>query len=299
MKKVLGTIFLIVYSIIAIAVTILLLSYNEYMCSEVNGYTVYIVKDETLEPDFVKGDLLLVKKADPDKIEVGDKLFLHQNISDSEYRVRYGALTEKFGYGARTIYNIDNEYQFDSTYLMGSDEGLLVYHKWGTVLGLLTSRWGYLFCIVIVTLLLFLEELYELFMEIKYGDDMDDDDDYEDEEDYDYEEDYDEEDEIVEVKRTRAPRKTESATRKTSTKVANAQTGARTKNIVSETKSAPRTSSTRTTKTAPKTNSVKTTRSTPKASATKATSNTRKTSSNKTSKSSTTVKNPKDPKEKV
>lgn len=219
MKKVLGTIFLVIYSIIAIAVTILLLSYNEYMCSEVNGYTVYIVRDETLEPDFVKGDLLLVKKTDPEKLEIGDKLFLYQNISDSEYRVRYGTLTEQFGYGARTIYNIDNEYQFDSTYLMGSDEGLIVYHKWGTVLSILTSRWGYLFCIVIVTLLLFLEELYELFMEIKYGDEMDDDDDYYDEDDYEEDDEEDEDEEVEEkvVKRTREPRKTEGTTTKRTT----------------------------------------------------------------------------------
>ena len=169
MKKVLGTIFIVIYSIIAISITILLLSYNEYMCSEVNGYTLYIVKDDTLEPDFVKGDLLCIKKTDPEKIQIGDKLFLYQNISNSEYRVRYGTLTNKSGYAQRTIYDIDNQYQFDMTYLIGSEKGLLVYNHLGTVLSILTSRWGYLFCIVIVTLLLFLEELYELFMEIKYG----------------------------------------------------------------------------------------------------------------------------------
>ena len=175
MKKVLGTIFIILYSIIAIGITILLLSYNEYMCSEINGYTIYIVKDDTLEPNFVKGDLLLVKKADRDRIKVGDKLFLYQNISSSEYKVRYGTLTGTSGYAQRTVYDIDNEYQFDSTYLMGTDEDLIVYHNLGTVLSILTSRWGYLFCIVIVTLLLFLEELYELFMEIKYGNEIDED----------------------------------------------------------------------------------------------------------------------------
>ena len=173
MKKVLGTIFIVLYSIVAITVTVLLLSYNEYMCSEINGYTLYIVRDDTLEPDFVKGDLLIIKDTDPEKIEVGDKLFLYQNITNSEYRVRYGTLTEQSGYGARTVYNIDNEFQFDSTYLIGSDEGMILYHNLGTVLSILTSRWGYLFCIVIVTLLLFLEELYELFMEIKYGNETD------------------------------------------------------------------------------------------------------------------------------
>ena len=173
MKKVLGTIFIIAYSIIAIAVTILLLSYNEYMCSEINGYTFYIVKDDTLEPEFVKGDLILIKQANPEKIKVGDKLFLYQNITDSDYRVRYGTLTYMSRQGSRTIYDIDGEYQFDSTYLIGAENGTLKYEHLGTILGILTSRWGYLFCIVIVTLLLFLEELYELFMEIKYGNETD------------------------------------------------------------------------------------------------------------------------------
>ena len=173
MKKILGTIFIVVYSIIAITITILLLSYNEYMCSEINGYTLYIVRDDTLEPDFVKGDLLIIRKKDHEKIEVGEKLFLYQNITNSEYRVRYGELTSKSPFGNRTVFNIDNELQFDSTYLIGTEDGLIVFHNWGTVLSILTSRWGYLFCIVIVTLLLFLEELYELFMEIKYGNESD------------------------------------------------------------------------------------------------------------------------------
>ena len=174
MKKILGTILIVLYSIIAITVTILLLSFNEYMCPEINGYTLYIVRDDTLEPDFVKGDLIAIRKANTDKIQVGEKLFLYQNITDNDYRVRFGTLTAQGTYGPRTVYNIDNQFQFDSTYLIGTESGSTVYHHLGTVLSILTSRWGYLFCIVIVTLLLFLEELYELFVEIKYGNETDD-----------------------------------------------------------------------------------------------------------------------------
>ena len=43
MKRVLGSILFVIYSIIAITVTVLLLSYNDYNCSEIGGYTVYIV----------------------------------------------------------------------------------------------------------------------------------------------------------------------------------------------------------------------------------------------------------------
>ena len=84
MKKVLGTIFFVAYAIIAITITILLLSYNEYMCSEINGYTLYIVKDDTLEPDYIKGDLLIIRQASDRNIEIGDILYLYQNVTSSE-----------------------------------------------------------------------------------------------------------------------------------------------------------------------------------------------------------------------
>ena len=37
---------------------------------------------------------------------------------------------------------------------------------------MLESKWGYLFCVVIVSLLLFLQEVFDLTMEIKYGMDV-------------------------------------------------------------------------------------------------------------------------------
>ena len=49
MKKFLGTVLFGIYVIIAIAITVLLLSYNDYNCSELGGYTLYIVKDDALE----------------------------------------------------------------------------------------------------------------------------------------------------------------------------------------------------------------------------------------------------------
>lgn len=173
MKKFFGTIFIVVYSIIAITITILLLSYNEYLCSEINGYTFYKVVDDSLEPDFVKGDLLIINQSSLKNIHVGDKVFLYQNISNVEYYVKYGEITDITTQLNRTVLTIDGRYQFDSSYLIGKEDGSYFYHNLGTVLNLLESKWGYLFFIVIVTLLLFLEELYELFMELKYGNEID------------------------------------------------------------------------------------------------------------------------------
>lgn len=169
MRKTIGTFFIVIYAIIAMAVTILLLSYNEYLCSEIGGYTFYIVPDENLEPNYEKGDLLIIKQVKSNKVEIGDRIFLYRNISKSEFEVYNGEVTDKIEYANHFIYTLDNQYQFDSTYLIGVEDGSMAFHNLGTILAILESRWGYLFCIVIVTLLIFLEECYELFIEIKYG----------------------------------------------------------------------------------------------------------------------------------
>ncbi|MBR6641952.1 MAG: hypothetical protein IKL08_07155 [Clostridia bacterium] len=172
MKKVLGSIVFVLYVTIVLTVTILLLSYNEYMCSEINGYTVYIVRDDMLEPHYVKGDLLLIKHVSDKNVNIGDKLYFYQNVSNNDYFVRYGEVTDKIEMSRRTVYTIDGQYQYDSSYLIGEEDGSYVFHKIGGILAVLESRWGYLFFVVIITLLLFLEELYELYMEIKYGNEI-------------------------------------------------------------------------------------------------------------------------------
>ena len=50
MKRTIGAILFVIYAIIAITVKVLLLSFNEYNCSEIGGYTVFIVGDDSLEP---------------------------------------------------------------------------------------------------------------------------------------------------------------------------------------------------------------------------------------------------------
>ena len=61
MKRTIGAILFVIYSIIAITVTVLLLSFNDYRCSEIGGYTIYIVKDDSLEPEYKQGSILLIK----------------------------------------------------------------------------------------------------------------------------------------------------------------------------------------------------------------------------------------------
>ena len=169
MRKVLGTILFVVYAIIAITVTVLLLSYNEYNNSQLGGYTVYIVKDDSLEPQYKQGSILLIKSTTDKNVQVGDDLFLYRVLNSQEYEVVYKTLTEKAQQGRHIVYKIGEDESYASDYFIGKGSDTIVINGWGYILGLLESRWGYLFCVVIVSLLLFLQEVFELVMEIRYG----------------------------------------------------------------------------------------------------------------------------------
>lgn len=169
MKKVLGGILLVVYSIIAITVTVLLLSYNEYNCSEIGGYTVYIVNDDSLEPEYKQGSVLLIKHTSDKNVQKGDSIFLYKVLNSQEYNFIERTLDKKSQQGNHITYTVENAETYDSSYFVGKTSDTVIIEGWGYVLSLLESKWGYLFCVVIVSLLLFLQEVFELAMEIKYG----------------------------------------------------------------------------------------------------------------------------------
>ena len=239
MKKVLGTILFVVYAIIAIAVTVLLLSYNDYNNSEIGDYTVYIVKDDSLEPEYKQGSILLIKGTNDRNVQVGDEIFMYKVLNSSEYEVISTTLQGKTQQGSHLIYLVDNEERYASEYFIGKVEDTIVIEGWGYVLNLLESRWGYLFCIVVVSLLLFLQEVFELVMEIKYLNKLkkqeaieveaDEEDEYDEDDEYDeYEDDEDEEP----VVKPRTKKTTKKATT-TSTARSKASTSARAKSSAS------------------------------------------------------------------
>ncbi len=277
MKKVLGTILFVVYAIIAITVTVLLLSYNDYNNSQIGGYTIYIVADDSLEPTYKQGSILLIKETNDRNVQVGDEIFMYKVLNSSEYEVISTTLQGKTQQGSHTVYIVDNEERYASEYFIGKVEDTIVIEGWGYILGLLESRWGYLFCIVVVSLLLFLQEAFELVMEIKYLNKLkkkqaievetEDDEEYEYEDD-DEDEEEEEEERVVKAKPARTTKKTSTKTAtkpSASSKTSSTKKAGTTRKTGSTTKSAAtRTSTTKagtTRKTATATSKIRATKS--------------------------------------
>ena len=222
MKKVLGTILFVVYAIIAITVTVLLLSYNDYNISEIGGYTVYIVEDDSLEPKYKQGSILLIKETNDRNVQVGDEIFLYKVLNSQEFEVISTTLQSKTQQGNHVIYMVNDDENYANDYFIGKADDTIVIEGWGYILSLLESRWGYLFCIVVVSLLLFLQEVFELVMEIRYFSKRKKQNAVEveaEEEDEDYvDEDYEEDEEIV-VKPGTTRKTSPSTTARTRTSV--------------------------------------------------------------------------------
>ena len=76
MKKIIYNTLIILYALIAIIVTICLLSFNQYKVSEFDSTTVLIINTNNLkEKGFNKGDLVLVDTTQ--KQEPGEDIFFH------------------------------------------------------------------------------------------------------------------------------------------------------------------------------------------------------------------------------
>ena len=63
MKKTITNVIFIIYVVIAVFVTICLLSYNQFKVTEFGNYSLVIVTDNEMIPDYNKGDLLILDKS--------------------------------------------------------------------------------------------------------------------------------------------------------------------------------------------------------------------------------------------
>jgi len=113
---------------------------------------------------------LLIKSTNDKHVQPGDELFFYKVINSKEYEFVVRTLETKVQQGRHIGYDVAEGENFDTSYFVGKvDDTIVISAPWGTILSILESKWGYLFCIVIVSLLLFLQEVFDLIIEIKYG----------------------------------------------------------------------------------------------------------------------------------
>lgn len=165
MKKILSNILFIIYVVVAIFITVCLLSYNDFKVTEFGDTSLVIIPDDELAPEYNKGDLLIVRRAR--KINAGENVFFY-NTYNSRIEISLGTIV-----GAEevttteTTYVLEGERKISSEYVLGPESTITKIEGVGTVLSILESKWGFLFIIVLPALLMFIYQISVVFSEIR------------------------------------------------------------------------------------------------------------------------------------
>ena len=167
--KIIGVILLIPYIAIAITLTVFLLNYNKYGLTEIGGKTLINVTDDSLSPKYKKGDLLVVKNTEKDKIKTNDFIFFYeQNTEKNTVVINLGrVISTRKVTDTETTFKLEGDVDYSSEYVIGSTTDTKVYDSLGTILSTLESRWVFLIFIIVPILFLFLYEIYEFVLEVK------------------------------------------------------------------------------------------------------------------------------------
>ncbi len=136
----------IIWLLLALFISICMLSYNEFNVIEFNNNTLLIIQNDDKELNYKKGDLLIVKKVLDNKTDVGDKLFYYNNNV-----VNYGTVEGKKQDENKVIYTIKGN-KVSEKYIIGKANNKS-YHNYGKLLEKITSKWGFIIIVVIPTLL--------------------------------------------------------------------------------------------------------------------------------------------------
>ena len=157
-----------IWFLVAIFVTVCLLSYNEFKVSTFGKYSFLIIDSEEMEPKFMEGDLLIVKRNADNVINVGDKVFYYNSLMNSSVLIYSDTVQAKEQITKKeTTYTLDGE-KVSGEYIIGKLDTAKSYHKLGAILGIFTSKWGFMFLIIFPTLFAI---MYEVAMIIELSKD--------------------------------------------------------------------------------------------------------------------------------
>ena len=162
-----------IWVVIAIVTTILLLSYNKFSVSEIGSYSIFVVDNERLEPDYLKHDIVIAKKVIEEKYSVGDMAFFYIDNPEDAVFINYGKINriDVVDHAEDAYYFGDDAVSYGK--LIGPASEAKVYHKWGLVLSILESKWGFMFFIIFPTIFAVVYEIYSIIEEVKSNKDDD------------------------------------------------------------------------------------------------------------------------------
>ena len=168
-KKIIIGILIFVFSCFAICMTVLLLNFNEYGVTEFGDKSLVILTREISSEKYKKGDLVIVEKVAYEAIKEGDEIFAYSVDNREKVNIEVGIVKDLFPTEKSIAYK--NGSGFSQEYIIGKATD--TYHNIGLYLSFIESKWGFLFIVLVPCFIIFIYEIYALVVEIRYGEDED------------------------------------------------------------------------------------------------------------------------------
>ena len=166
-KRIITLIVLVVFYAITISLTVYLLNYNKYGVSQFGDNSLLIVGKGLTSEKYHKGNLVIVENKELKDYNEGDELFVYHLDGKGGADVELGTIGQVHVEDNNVTLQNGETYSYE--FIMGT--GVKTYEDYGTYLGFLTSKWGFFFLILIPNFFIFVFQLYNLIVEIKYGSD--------------------------------------------------------------------------------------------------------------------------------
>ena len=164
-KKLFLGILTIVFFAFAILITALLLNYNDYNVTELDGKSLVIIREKITSEKYHKGDIVVVEKQNLSDIKIGDEIFAYNLLKGGAVQVNVGVV-DQINEKEKAV-SFDNGSAYTMDFVAG--KAVKVYNKIGTPLAIVESTWGFLIIVLVPSFLIFIYQIYELIVEIKYG----------------------------------------------------------------------------------------------------------------------------------
>lgn len=174
LKKVFGGIvdfLMLVVIVFAIGVTLISLNSGNNNVSKIGKYIPLNVKTNSMEPTIMKGDFIVAEEVDTKDLKVGDVISFLATEQDTVIVKTHRIISiDDSTNDVSFITRGDNNEVNDSVPVFPSD----VVGKWnnlrlskvGTILDFVGSQMGFLFCIVLPLLILFVYQIYKFIVVI-------------------------------------------------------------------------------------------------------------------------------------
>ena len=165
--NVLKGIVIVIWAVVAIFVTICLLSFNQYSIPVLGRTTLLIIDHDQLEPEFNRGDLVVITRTSDRSIDIGDNLLFYVGNRERAFLVNIGEVANKEEVSpTETGFSINNAI-VSSKNVIGKLDDVNVMSGVGTLLGIFLSRWGFMFLVIFPTLFLLVYEIMVIIEEMQ------------------------------------------------------------------------------------------------------------------------------------